>query len=192
MAPSTTPVDAELSAVVLPCTLVFCVTLTSGAAAVSNVHLPTAGSTPNAPMTILCAGTEGISNVDPISHTLTRDPVVLARLDGAAGTAPAIERGAYAVREGADALLAAEPGLAYLLLEECGELRKVFGRDAEIVVEPTEDPEGADVAPMLFALVRTEMEGREAAEALIRFNDAWWLDNMRRANGKLEVSVEFA
>ena len=141
---------------------------------------------------ILRAATEGGSTLHPVGESLTREPVVPLHPDGSAGMALAIERRGFTVRDGADALLAAEPRLAYLLLEVCVELRKVFGRDAEIAVEPSEDPEGVDVTPMLFALVRTHMDGRAAAETLDRFNDGWWLDNMGRANGKLEVSVEFA
>jgi len=78
-----------------------------------------------------------------------------------------------------------------LLLEACSELRKVFGDGVDIVVERADDPEGTDIEPMLFALVQTSLDGQEAAQALDRFNDAWWLDNMARARGALEVSVEF-
>ncbi|MBI4704639.1 MAG: hypothetical protein HY744_26340 [Deltaproteobacteria bacterium] len=175
----------------LPAMLACCVTFTSGAAVTSCAE-ETPFQTSAAWGVVFFSGAAATSaGLEEAGEILPGGPVTLLSVDGARVTAEAVERGVYEVRPGAEDILAREPSLALFLPEVCAKVREVFGGDADLALERFDDPEAPQSEPMLFVLVKTRLDGRTAATALERFHEEWWLDNMGRAQGKLEVSVEF-
>jgi hypothetical protein len=84
------------------------------------------------------------------------------------------------------------PDLHAFLDETCAEIRKVFGSAGDLAISSFEDPEAPERNPTLFVLVRTTLDTKTAGDLLDRFDETWWLDNAMRAEGKIEVSLEFA
>lgn len=125
----------------------------------------------------------------PRSKPLNRDLVVTAD-----GFSLEDEEGesAYELREGAGAILAADAPLRAFVDETCAEIREVFGTSGELAIARYQDPDAPESGPSLYLLVRTTLEASIAGPLLDRFDEAWWLDNAPRAQGKLEVSLEFA
>jgi hypothetical protein len=98
----------------------------------------------------------------------------------------------YELREGADAVLAADAGLRSFVDETCAAVREVFGAAGKLAVSRYQDPDAPEGGPSLYLLVRTVLDAATAGGLLERFDEAWWLENAPRAGGKLEVSLEFA
>lgn len=62
-----------------------------------------------------------------------------------------------------------------------------FGPGAPVILELATDPEEGDTA--LFARIRTELPVDHAMDRLDAIFDAWWLDNLPRAQGFLHIDV---
>jgi hypothetical protein len=92
----------------------------------------------------------------------------------------------YSLRPGAQEVLAENPDLQRLVIETIHHLRRIFG-PADIVLERFD----CGLSPILFVLARTELSAEAAFERLNSFRERWWLDNLWRADMKLEVTVEF-
>jgi hypothetical protein len=125
---------------------------------------------------------------DPARATGEDRTLRARRLDGVVDA----KASAYELRSGAEPLLHRAPDLRTFLEETCAEIRKVFGAATELAVTSFEDPEEPEGKPSLFLLVRTTLDATTAGDLLDRFDEAWWLDNAPRAEGKIEVSLEFA
>ena len=90
-------------------------------------------------------------------------------------------------------LLRSSPDLVPLINEAADQLARYFP-GAGIRLSHMFDPEGEGEELILGALpyqeVDTDPDVDEAMEALDRFDQDWWLQNVRRANGLLIVTLE--
>jgi hypothetical protein len=94
-------------------------------------------------------------------------------------------------RAGARDLLLRWPELREVIPDAFEMLKDSFGASAQIVLDRFDDPEAEEEASILYLVVRTELEAHAAREAMDRL-DEWWLMNEERANGHLQISLEFA
>ena len=88
------------------------------------------------------------------------------------------------------AFLHANPELVELLCEAYGHLEKHFGPDPQVALAVISDPEGKG-ADQLFAYIVTSLEVEEAVARLDGFDMEWFLDQLGRAGGRLNFSLEF-
>jgi hypothetical protein len=93
-------------------------------------------------------------------------------------------------RQGTRELLLRWPELREVVPEAFRKLTDSFGASAQIVLDRFDDPEAEEEGPILYLVVRTDLEADAAREALDRL-DEWWLMNEERANGRLQISLEF-
>jgi len=77
--------------------------------------------------------------------------------------------------------------LAPLLRDVRREVDAHFGPGTPVLLELATDPEEGDMA--LFALIRTKLSVDDALDRLDALFDAWWLDNLPRAQGLLHLDV---
>jgi hypothetical protein len=94
------------------------------------------------------------------------------------------------LREGALEVLGKAAWLLPLLHEVAAALRAHFNSDCDVVVEPFQHDDDGEAT--LFASVRTSLDAEAAAKRMDAFYDTWWLDNLRRFHGRVDVTVEFA
>src|SRR4051812_33660420 len=80
-------------------------------------------------------------------------------------------------------LLSAEPGLAALINEAAEQLVR-FIPDAVLRLEPVVDPEYEGDHEELLLSADTSLQPLDALAALRRFDDTWWIPNVRRARGR--------
>ncbi len=85
-------------------------------------------------------------------------------------------------------ILQKDPGLADLIREAADELVAIVP-DAELRLEYLVDPEDG-AAEQLFLGASTDLDVRVALDALKRFDQTWWIHNVRRANGRLIVDLD--
>lgn len=83
------------------------------------------------------------------------------------------------------------PHLLPVVEEAIGHLRRIFGNESMFAIERFEDPESPSRKPKLFLFVLTDIDAQRASALLSQFDEEWWLDNVCRAKGNLEVSTEF-
>ncbi|MGE0133148.1 MAG: hypothetical protein AB7U82_34155 [Blastocatellales bacterium] len=88
------------------------------------------------------------------------------------------------------AFLNSHSDLLLLLREAHHKIKSVFGFDTEIALEVFTDPESDD-GQKLFALIFTTLPVDEALACLERLDQDWWLDASTRANGLLNLDVEY-
>ena len=81
------------------------------------------------------------------------------------------------------------PNLAGLLLEAYSELSRFFGSNPTVKLAVTIDPE--EGFRELFAYVKTTAPVGEAIDKLDAFDAEWFLDNLYRAENKLNFNLEF-
>jgi len=81
------------------------------------------------------------------------------------------------------------PFLVPLLLEAYGHIALHFPY-SQVFLEVVSDPEASSDS-QLVAFIATSLAPGEAVNRLDRFDDAWWLDALDRAQGKLCVHLEF-
>ena len=94
-------------------------------------------------------------------------------------------------RQGTMELLLRWPELREVIPEAFRKLKDAFGASAQIVLDRFDDPEAEEEEPIVYLVVRTELEADAAREALDRLDDEWWLTNEERAKGRLQISLEF-
>lgn len=77
------------------------------------------------------------------------------------------------------------------LLEEIPHrLRKFFGKNVKLAVELFAEPE-MSASKEIFVLVVTKKDAQSARSKMDEFDRNWWLENMDKANCKLNVSLEY-
>lgn len=89
------------------------------------------------------------------------------------------------------ASLRRHPELVPLLHEAATRVPQFFPQDTTLRLEVLEDPDGAeDEEPTLYAVIETSLPLAEARSRLYTFDDAWWLEAFRDANGWVALVVE--
>ena len=83
------------------------------------------------------------------------------------------------------------PQLVPLLHEAHGQVQRVFGAEAPLVLEVVANPEASDATPDLFLYVQTQLSVAAARERLAQLDDEWWLDALPRAEGRLAIALEY-
>ena len=71
-----------------------------------------------------------------------------------------------------------------------GKLRKFFGKNTKLAVElfaELEMPSSKEI----FVLILTKNSAKEARAKMDEFDEKWWLENLDKANCKLNVSLEY-
>ena len=71
-----------------------------------------------------------------------------------------------------------------------GKLRKFFGKNAKHAVELFAEPEMPS-SREIFVLVLTKNDAKAARAKMDEFDKKWWLENLDKANCKLNVSLEY-
>ena len=88
------------------------------------------------------------------------------------------------------AFLSRNKSLIDLLEEIPRKLRKFFGRNVKLAVELFAEPE-MPASKEIFVLVITKKDAKEARAKMDEFDQKWWLENMDKADCKLNVSLEY-
>ncbi len=83
------------------------------------------------------------------------------------------------------------PQLVGLLLEAHQQIRRLFEPDTRLVLEIVANPEAADALPELFLYIQTGLPVHAAKQKLERLDDEWWLDALPRAEGRLNIALEY-
>jgi hypothetical protein len=77
------------------------------------------------------------------------------------------------------------------LLEEIpSRIYTYFGVNQQLALRVTHEPEFPNSSE-LWVDVLTKLSAQEATQLLDKFDEEWWLENMERANYKLNITVEF-
>ncbi len=71
-----------------------------------------------------------------------------------------------------------------------GKLKKFFGRNAKLAVELFVEPEMPS-SREIFVLVLTKNDAKTSRAKMDEFDQKWWLENLDKANCKLNVSLEY-
>lgn len=81
----------------------------------------------------------------------------------------------------------------YLLdiLEEVpGEIYRYFGSDQKLVLKVSAEPDILESSELWIEIL-TKLSAKEAMPVLEEFDKNWWLENMERANCKLNITLKF-
>ncbi len=78
-----------------------------------------------------------------------------------------------------------------LLTEACAKVTQHFGNTALVALEQFVDPDEPTAEPLLYLVIGTDLTARAAREALDRFQDDFWLDNVDRGGDKVHLTLEF-
>jgi hypothetical protein len=98
---------------------------------------------------------------------------------------------AFALRGDVRSMTDKTPHLVLLLLEARQHVERVFGSDAPTVLALVENPEAADSLPELFVYIQTPLPVLAAREKLAQLDEEWWLDALPRAEGRLNIALEY-
>jgi transcriptional regulator with XRE-family HTH domain len=90
--------------------------------------------------------------------------------------------------EGVLRILQTAPGLVELVEEAADQLLAIVP-DARLRLERLVDPEDGDTEQLLLG-ASTDLDVPTALDALRRFDQEWWLHNVRRATGLLIVDLD--
>jgi hypothetical protein len=71
-----------------------------------------------------------------------------------------------------------------------GQIAKFFGKNAKLALELLSEPDFPS-SRELFVLVLTDDSAEKARPKMDRFDQKWWLENLEKANCKLNVSLEY-
>jgi hypothetical protein len=104
-------------------------------------------------------------------------------------TVPAMPSVEY--REGVQDFLLVHPDVTAWLREGLAVAQQLFSRGTRFAVELFTDPEAASPKTLVFLVAKTELDPREAAELVSRFDREWWLANRNRTDGALQLTTEF-
>jgi len=88
-----------------------------------------------------------------------------------------------------ESFLEENPSLAGLLFAAHAVIRRYFGSEVKSALEVVADPEALG-DKQLFVLIRTEHPRNVARELLAELDKAWWLNELPRAEGKMEIALE--
>lgn len=80
--------------------------------------------------------------------------------------------------------------LAPLLLEACLKIGQYFP-GSRVSLQVFVDPEGEEADKLLAAIAITGMDADETIDRLHQFNRGGWIHILRRAQGKLGITLEF-
>ena len=94
-------------------------------------------------------------------------------------------------RQGVIDFVEENPRLRQLLVEARETIPGHFGSDVRMALELTSDIDSGGVNE-LFLLIVTEMSVDAALERMFRLDDEWWLDAVSRADGLMNISIEYA
>ena len=137
-------------------------------------------------------GVEPEELLDPVAESVADGPSAMAII-GMATEHPLDRRLEVVDEENVRRLLQSEPDLLPLVNEAAEQLSRYFP-DARLQLRHVFEPEGDEEELILGALpyqeVDTDPNVGEAMATLDRFDQDWWLQNMRRANGLLIVTLE--
>jgi transcriptional regulator with XRE-family HTH domain len=129
--------------------------------------------------------------LEPVAASVANGPFT-APVNGAAADLSLDARITVVDEENVERLLRSTPDLAPLVNEAAEQLSRYFP-DARLQLRHMFEPEGDEEELILGALtnqeVDTDPDVDEAMAALDRFDQDWWLLNMRRANGLLIVTL---
>jgi hypothetical protein len=99
---------------------------------------------------------------------------------------------ALVYRKGARELLLQSPwAIRSLVMDAFERIPRYFGDTARFALERFVDPEEAAEEPLLYLVVGTTLSASEARDALDRFDEEWWLDNVDRGQNRIHLSLEF-
>jgi len=93
--------------------------------------------------------------------------------------------------EPVERFLAAHPTVSQVLLDAKAPLQDAFGKDVQVSVTVTSNPEIAD-GEFLVGSVQTSLSAGQAHARLDTCDESWWLDNAPRAQGRLLFTIAFA
>ena len=93
--------------------------------------------------------------------------------------------------EPVEQFLAAHPRVTQVLLEAKAPLQDAFGKDVQVSVTVTSNPEIVD-GEFLVGSIQTSLSAGQAHACLDTFDESWWLDNAPRAQGQLIFTIAFA
>lgn len=78
-----------------------------------------------------------------------------------------------------------------LLIEEAKQkLQDAFGPTAEIYTKLSIDPSEPKAAPITFVVARVSMSTAQSSAIMDRLDEEWWLDQLDRAEGKVNITFE--
>lgn len=78
-----------------------------------------------------------------------------------------------------------------LLIKEARQrLQDAFGPDAEIYTKLSIDPSEPKAAPITFVVARVRMSATQSSAIMDRLDEEWWLDQLDRAEGKVNITFE--
>lgn len=97
----------------------------------------------------------------------------------------------FSLREGAELrqFIEANPFLLDLLLESQSNISNYFPK-SELALQVITNPEGVDDRQLVLFII-TNLSPEDALAKLQQFDDAWWVDALDRAQGKLCITLEF-
>ena len=98
---------------------------------------------------------------------------------------------AFALRGDVQSMTDKNPQLVPLLLEARQHVDQIFGSEAPTVLAVVENPEAADSLPELFVYIQTPLPVPAAREKLAQLDEEWWLDALPRAEGRLNIALEY-
>ena len=70
------------------------------------------------------------------------------------------------------------------------QIAKYFGNNAKLALELLNEPDSPS-SREIFVLVLTEEAADKARSRMDKFDQKWWLENLDKANCKLNVSLEY-
>ncbi len=77
------------------------------------------------------------------------------------------------------------------LLEEIpSRIYNYFGANQQLELRVSHEPEFPNSSE-LWVDILTKLSAKEATQILDKFDADWWLENMERANSKLNITLEF-
>lgn len=77
-----------------------------------------------------------------------------------------------------------------ILKEARIQIRKVFGENTRLALKISSELEPIS-SEELWILILTELTAKEAFPLLEKFDENWWLDNLGKANAKLNIRLEY-
>jgi len=77
------------------------------------------------------------------------------------------------------------------LVEEIpSKIYQYFERSQKLSLNTSHEPDFPNSIE-LWIYISTDLSAKEAMPILERFDEEWWLENMERANGKLNITIKF-
>lgn len=77
-----------------------------------------------------------------------------------------------------------------VIADACAKIGDFFGASVQIALDRFVDAEDTEADALLYIVIGTQMGAAAAGDALDRFQEEWWLDNVERGQDKVHVSLE--